>query len=387
MVRRRRLGPVLSPRVLISERRLAEFDRRRGDLRLHDHIGYLLEAGWEVAFLAFRRDTDQRYARALRQRGVAVTVGREHIESVIAGFRPDVALPYMWPAAEQMLPWLRGRSPGTKVVVDTGDLHLLRASRTTFRRMGPDGVPSGYGDEVTRELNVYAAADAVLAVSDVERVLIDELTGCPGLASTVALAEATERSSVEGHQRRGILFVGNFLHAPNREALVHLLTEVLPLVDPGGRREHPVLICGSGLTQEISDLAGGHPSVRMIGWVPDLVPYLHRARVAVVPMLTGAGVNGKLLQALAAGTPVVSTSVGIEGTTAVPGKHVLVADAPAAFAHAIDRLLVDDALWRRLSDAGPEVLRAHAPSIVRRRLLEVLTSVLGGAHPPGPLAR
>jgi hypothetical protein len=372
--------------VLVCERRLAEFDRRRGDLRLADHIGALLGAGWQVSFLAFRRDADLRYARTLRQMGVAVTVGREHIEEVVVDLQPDLALPYMWFAGEQMLPWLRGRSPRTKVVVDTGDLHLLRTARTCFRR-GGEGVTSssGFGADAVRELNAYAAADAVLAVSERERALVDELTGRPGLASLVPLVEATRRSARPLQERRGIVFVGNFLHAPNREAIGHLLTEVLPRLEPGCLGGHPVLVLGYGLTPEIRDLAAGRRDVRMIGWVPDLTPYLHRARAVVVPLLTGAGVKGKLLQALAAGTPVVSTSVGIEGTGAVGGEHLLVADDPAAFASALTRLLADDALWGRLADAGHQLVRPYRPEVVDRILLDTLEAVVAGDHAAGPL--
>ena len=363
--------------MLVCERRLAELDRRRGDLRLHHHIRFLLDAGWDVSFLAFRRDADLRYARILQQMGVNVTVGREHIEAVVRETQPDVALTYMWFAGEQMLPWLRGRSPGAKVVVDTGDLDLLRRSRTCFRDANAISAPgASFGIDAARELNTYALADAVLAVSEKERRLVDELTGRPGLASVVPLAEATPRSPVACPERRGVVFVGNFLHAPNVEAIEHFVTRVLPHLALNLLADHPVIVLGHGLTPEIRDLAADRSCIRMIGWVPDLTPYLHRARVVVVPLLTGAGVKGKLLQALSAGTPVVTTSVGIEGTAAVADRHVLVADDPAEFADALLRLLTDDGLWRRLSHAGHGAVRHHRPDIVRTLLLDTLSSLL-----------
>ena len=82
--------------------------------------------------------------------------------------------------------------------------------------------------------------------------------------------------------------------------------------------------------------------------MPSLVPYLQRARISLVPLLHGAGTKRKVLQALAAGTPTVTTSVGAEGLEIRDGKHALIADDPAAFAAAVERLLHDPELWARL---------------------------------------
>ena len=98
----------------------------------------------------------------------------------------------------------------------------------------------------------------------------------------------------------------------------------------------------------------------------------------MVPLLHGPGTKRKLLQALMAGTPTVSTSVGTEGFGLTDGEHVLVADDADAFASAIERLLTDDPLWRRLAAQG----RAHVESVysreaVRARFLATISSVLG----------
>ena len=90
----------------------------------------------------------------------------------------------------------------------------------------------------------------------------------------------------------------------------------------------------------------------MVGWVPSVVPYLERARVCVVPLLHGAGVKGKVVESLVAGTPVVTTTIGAEGIELRHGEHVLIADTPEELADGLAHLLTDRAQWERLCDCG-----------------------------------
>src|SRR4029453_5063755 len=96
----------------------------------------------------------------------------------------------------------------------------------------------------------------------------------------------------------------------------------------------------------------GLPFVRMVGWVPSVVPYLEHARLTVLPLRYGAGTKRKLLQTLAISTPAVSTAIGAEGFDLIDQTHVLIADEPATFAASIARLVQDDRLWRRLARNG-----------------------------------
>ena len=108
----------------------------------------------------------------------------------------------------------------------------------------------------------------------------------------------------------------------------------------------------------------------MVGWVPDILPYLDRARVSLVPLLHGAGTKTKLIQALMAGTPSVSTTIGIEGLGLSDGREVLVADDPEEFAAKVALLLTDGERWGQIADAGrAHIAAAHGPDAVRQRFL------------------
>jgi glycosyltransferase involved in cell wall biosynthesis len=89
-----------------------------------------------------------------------------------------------------------------------------------------------------------------------------------------------------------------------------------------------------------------------VGPVPDAIPELARSRIAVVPLRTGSGTRLKILEAWAAGLPVVSTSIGAEGLPAKDGEHLLLADSAAEFVDAVTRLLTCPVLCRSLGAAG-----------------------------------
>ena len=96
----------------------------------------------------------------------------------------------------------------------------------------------------------------------------------------------------------------------------------------------------------------GDARIEVTGPVPDALPEIARAKVAVAPLLAASGTRLKILEAWAAGVAVVSTSIGAEGLNARDGEHLLLADDAASFAGAIDRLLRDPELRHKLGNAG-----------------------------------
>ena len=220
----------------------------------------------------------------------------------------------------------------------------------------------------------------MLTVSTKEAGLLEEFVGT-GRAHALPDVKLVHRSSVPWQERKGMAFVGNFRHLPNGEAVEYLCKDVLPRLDAELLAEHPLTVIGSRLDDKVRAYAKGSDGVRMVGWVPDVTPYLERARAVAAPLLHGAGVKGKLIEALSAGTPVVTTTVGAEGLDLVDGEHAFVADEPDALAAGLERLLVDEDRWQRLAAAGHElVASSHAPDAIQARFLEVVEEVL--AQPP-----
>lgn len=368
-----RIGPL---RALVCAPLPPEHDKESGSRRIYHMIRLLRSEGWYVAFVCENAPADSPHVRRLRQLGVPAYVGFDGpTPDLVEAGEFDVAIFAFWYLADRYADLVRRRSPATRIVVDTVDLHWLRKAR---RRLGGRDGAAGQLDEdfasdFVGEVNAYARADAVLTVSGKEADLVNDLTGDPELAHAVPDYDEVEAGAVPLPDRRGILFVGNFRHPPNLDAVEFLCEEILPLLPPALRREHRVSIVGNAAGERVRRLAATCAGVEVVGWVPSVIPYLHAARASVVPLRYGAGTKRKLVQALMAGTPSVSTPVGVEGLDVADGEHVLVAEDAPSFAEALERILVDEELASRLAAAGRErMLAAHGREVVRERLLDVL---------------
>jgi glycosyltransferase involved in cell wall biosynthesis len=368
--------------VLVCAPLLPEFDREGGSRRIFHLLEALRQDGWAISYVSENPHGEERYVRMLQQMGIAVYRGFDsRTDKLFRLGHFDVAIFAFWYVAEGQIRRIRRISRHTKVIVDVIDLHWLRHVREHFvgssngssRRRNDSSLAS----EMVRELNVYAQADAVLTVSDKEAEMITDLLGNRVRAFTVPDREEGIQSPLDFEDRRGILFVGNFRHPPNADAVTFFCDEVLPLIDPALLEEHPVLVVGNHPPPAVLRYAKSSPFVRVTGWVPSVVPYMQNARVSIVPMRYGAGTKRKLVQALMARTPTVTTSMGLEGLDLVPDEHVLLADDAESFAAATERLLRDRELWTGLADRGMERVTAlHGPELSRTKLLDALESVL-----------
>ena len=380
-------------RALVVLPTMPELDRESGSRRAFHLIELLVEMEWAVSVAVENATHGERYARALRQVGAATYAGpatsdggatsRADVSALLAAERFDVALIAFWHVAERHLPALRTLAPQTRLLVDSVDLHFLRESRAAFGRAWRagrgDALDARFADDLRRELNVYGAADGVLAVSAKEARWVDDLLGKQGHALTVSDLEAAPARVPPRDERHGLLFLGNFRHPPNVDALA-LLADVVARLDPRLLAAHPLSIVGNALEPRMLGPLAGHPHVHAVGWVPSVDPYVERARVSLVPLRHGAGTKRKVLQSLLAGTPCVSTSVGIEGFALAEGSGVLVAETAEDFAAAVARLAGDDETWSDLSLRGRAAMeRAHGREAVRAQLQEALERV--GARP------
>jgi GT2 family glycosyltransferase len=165
-----------------------------------------------------------------------------------------------------------------------------------------------------------------------------------------------------------LLFLGSFRHIPNREALDWFVTQVWPLI-VAARPETRLIIIGSDPPPRHSLPEVGH--VEMIGFVDDVRDALARYAVFICPILTGSGVRVKLLEAFAAGIPVVSTTIGAEGLSQFDGDTCALADAPDGFAQKTLCLLTDPAQAAQLAQKARDHVTAHWDmATITRKLAE-----------------
>ena len=345
--------------VLVIDALTPQPDRDSGSLRLVNLMRLLVEEGAHVVFVPANRSADGDYTRALQALGVECWHApsmprlpawlREH------GPRFDVAMVSRHYIAAECLPLLRKYAPQAKLLFDTVDLHYLRERRQA--ELSGDAAALRAAERTrTQELALIRNADATLVVSEAERALL--ATDAPG--ADVRVLSNLHRDAPQGppwSQRDGVLFVGGFRHPPNVDAVLWFVREVFPRIRAALPRIEFHCV-GGDVPEAIARLAG-IDGVRIHGHVPDLQPLLDAARVSVAPLRYGAGVKGKVNQAMAHGLPVVATSPAVEGMHLRDGEDVLVADDAEAFADAVVRLHGNEALWTRLAANGRANVAAH----------------------------
>jgi MoaA/NifB/PqqE/SkfB family radical SAM enzyme len=150
--------------------------------------------------------------------------------------------------------------------------------------------------------------------------------------------------------RKSLIFVGHYPHYPNEEAVVYFCRRIFPLI----RKKIPdvtLKLVGSSPTREVMKLSNIE-GIEVVGTVPDVNPYLQEASCFVTPFRRSAGIRGKVLEAFATGTPVVSTTKGACGIRALHGREILIADNPREFAKCVIELLTNDELYKRIASGA-----------------------------------
>jgi glycosyltransferase involved in cell wall biosynthesis len=216
----------------------------------------------------------------------------------------------------------------------------------------------------------------VFVVSDVDRQALTALAGAgvPFVEVPIAVDAAGTTSIAALTRSPRLLFLGGLHWPPNADALLTFVREMWPRV----RASRPDATLTSVGRDDHSSAAEcrAAPGVQLTGWVPEIDPFVQESRVLVVPMRAGSGMRVKILEAMARGLPVVSTSVGCEGIGVEPGRHLLLADTADAFADAVLRVLSDDELAATLArNARALVLERYDVAAVRALVLHALARV------------
>jgi polysaccharide biosynthesis protein PslH len=145
---------------------------------------------------------------------------------------------------------------------------------------------------------------------------------------------------------RGLVYVGRMSYLPCADGATYFCNEILPLIKRRGV-EVETWIVGADPPPEVTALAGR--DIRVTGRVADVTPYYQKSLVSIVPLRAGSGTRLKILEAMALGRPVVSTTIGCAGLDVVDGEHLLIADTAAEFAEATTRLLADRSLREQIA--------------------------------------
>lgn len=254
-----------------------------------------------------------------------------------------------------------------------------------FEQASRHGTGGWFGKFVTRfELNRTRRMEGRL-ISEFDHALVTSETDRKALLGLVSSGAGTAPVSVLPNgvdldffhpnpeiQREAetLVFSGKMSYHANVSMVKYLAAEIMPRVWRERSRVRLVIV-GKDPTPEVRAL-GADPRITVTGTVEDIRPYLWKATVAVVPLVYGAGIQNKILEAMACGTPVVTTSRTLSALEATPGRELLAVDGAEAFARATLVLLSDLARREAIGAAGAEyVRRRHSWGSIAERLVGV----------------
>ncbi len=334
--------------ILIIDHYVPEPDRDAGSRSTMGIVAALKSAGWVVKFWPQNRARND-YTPLLETMGVEVLDGRLPIGFAAWIERHGAALDHvltMRPtvATEFVSDLLRHTAACLSFYGH--DVHHLRMRRQAA--LLGDAALAREADEMARlERRLWGLFDIVLYPSQVEAALVRATVPGACARAIVPFSYDSFRARAAPPAEPVMLFVAGFAHPPNIDAASWLVREILPLVQTSVPQVRLVL-AGSHPTAQVRALASEAVTVTGSLTHEELAAQYARARVAVVPLRVGAGVKGKVVEALQQGLPLVTTTIGAEG---MPGLEAVatVADAPTELAAALVALLCQDRGWAERS--------------------------------------
>ncbi len=361
-------------RILFVDDRVPEPDKHAGSVSTLHWLRLLRDAGLRVTYAPHDQDHPEPYTSVLQQMGIEVLYGPTDLPAWLA--ENGRFLDHVWTArpdvTEPLLDAIGRHAPG-RMIYFTHDLHCLREQRRYELDRDPGALSEAR--RVRRiEREIFGRARLVITPSADEVPIIEKMTpGVPVRAIPLYSVPSTPLVPTQDAMfagRRDLVFVGGYAHPPNVDAALWLAREVMPLVWQAAPHARLVLV-GSKPPAEVLALAG--PRIEVPGWLPDLDPVYAGARASISPLRYGAGVKGKIIAALQAGVPVITTPIGNEGLGLVSGTEALIGSTAAELAQHAVTLLRDPGLCARLAEGGAAVLRHRFnEDMARRVLMEVL---------------
>ncbi|MDE1977317.1 MAG: glycosyltransferase, partial [Elusimicrobia bacterium] len=234
-----------------------------------------------------------------------------------------------------MAPYVRAaksEAPALPCILTHHDLSALSLFSSYFREMSGWKKWRRLGDwrrRLTATRDLCRRFDAVITVSESDRrrmgrwIPVERVFSVPTGVDLEHFSGGLPRSEREPDS---LVYVGHYPHYPNEEAVLRFAAQTWPLIK-AARPKARFYVVGSGPTKKIFELSEKDPSIIVTGTVPDVKPYEARAMALIAPLKLGYGIKGKILEALAMGTPVVSSSSANEAIGAADGRHLLLADS------------------------------------------------------------
>lgn len=341
------------------------------------------DQGWQLTYASPAEKSIHRTdlpARGIQE--VSIALNCSSFDDFVKDLKPDIVMFDRFMMEEQFGWRVEKHCPDALRLLDTEDLSCLRHARhQQFKQTGsvsldvPDELL--FSDNAKREVAAILRSDLSLMISGAEIDLLRDrfkvsptlLLDCPFMLPKITQQQIDLLPSYT--QRRNFIVIGNFRHAPNWDAVLWLKQTLWP----GIRARLPdaeLHVYGAYPPPKATQLHNPAQGFLVKGWAEDALQVMQAARVNLAPLRFGAGLKGKLVDALAVGTPSVTTSIGAEGMSGSGSWPQPVTDDPGSLIEQAVRLYEDETAWQDYQTAGFELYRTrfdydrHAEALIAR---------------------
>jgi glycosyltransferase involved in cell wall biosynthesis len=229
----------------------------------------------------------------------------------------------------------------------------------------------------SRQLKIAKKIDKIVLVSEIEAQSLNKVSK-KGNVSVVWAEYEPMQNNIEWSNSNGLIFVGGFKHLPNLEGIEWFAHRVVPELRKLGFNA-PIRVVGSGLTSNQKDELQSK-GLQILGPQLDLASLYSQSRIAIIPLLNGAGRKGKVGEALSYGIPIVSTTVGVEGFANLQSAGISVADSPVEMAKAIYEMHEQNELWSNAANLSKDYCKSNLSSMAMRNVISKLLTVESPTH-------
>ena len=331
--------------------------------RMMQIIHAFLDDGWSVSFAS---SADQSpYSEDLSNLGVStkkIEINSSSFDDYLSEIHPDVVLFDRFMTEEQFGWRVADKCPYALRILDTEDLHFLRRAREKLVRQDRPTTRSDLLNETAvREIASIYRSDLSLIISEAEMKLLTEefnvdaelLHYLPFLLDPVRDKDQEEWRSFE--EKKHFIWIGNFYHEPNWNAVIYLKESIWP----GIRNQLPdaeLHIYGAYTPHKVEQLHQPNDGFLIKGRADSAKEVVEDARVCLAPLRMGAGLKGKLVEAMECGTPSITTSIGAEGINGNLDWPGFIEDSPRKFVETAVNLYSNQAVWEKCRKRGATII-------------------------------
>ena len=268
--------------------------------------------------------------------------------------------------------------PDALKILNTEDLHFLRKGRENALRSQRDFFSEDLFSDITkREIASVFRCDISLLVSQFEMELLQkQFKISKNLLYYLPIFASKERKIISFNKRNDFVFIGNFLHDPNTDCVKYLKEVIWPLLHiklPNAR----LLIYGAYPTSDVLKLNDPKNNFFIIGRADDAIKVISNAKVLLAPLRFGAGIKGKLIEAMQCGTPSVTSSIGAEAIADNFEWNGFIKDDPQEFVNAAIMLYQEENLWRKCQENGFRIIeKRFKKSLFENNFIKDINSLI-----------